>query len=399
MAIINEKAFYYVETYDDRNSTPPQPRIKYDSWPGVAVRNWDDRDYWYVEFVNGDAFYHYPIDVLAGPEIFSKIKSGEIMLCISHVHEAYHYVINDIYTDVVIKLGIDPRNILFLTNSADIKNEIDIVSQKYNLPKIRSEFISLFEVVAKKEIRINLQKFAQKTLDKPAYEKKFISLNGLWRPHRLELMCFLESLNLIDKGYVSFNACPTREIPSMDEMFDDLVMWNKQSEESLKLLYDNEAKIKKLSRILLDTESDMNWQGAVFTSADKKYYENTYFSIVTETLCRPEHSAQGHTLGRAISEKTFKPILHHHPFMILGVKGALSLLKELGYRTFSPYIDESYDNEDDTSKRAYMIAQEAKRLVSLEGSELNDFLAASREIVVYNFMQLISKDVFAYQIT
>jgi hypothetical protein len=212
-------------------------------------------------------------------------------------------------------------------------------------------------------------------------------------------MCFLESLNLIDKGYVSFNACPTREIPSMDEMFDDLVMWNKQSEESLKLLYDNEAKIKKLSRILLDTESDMNWQGAVFTSADKKYYENTYFSIVTETLCRPEHSAQGHTLGRAISEKTFKPILHHHPFMILGVKGALSLLKELGYRTFSPYIDESYDNEDDTSKRAYMIAQEAKRLVSLEGSELNDFLAASREIVVYNFMQLISKDVFAYQIT
>ena len=44
-----------------------------------------------------------------------------------------------------------------------------------------------------------------------------------------------------------------------------------------------------------------------------------------------------------LSEKTYKPISIGMPFMSLGNPGTLEYLRELGYATFSRWIDESYD--------------------------------------------------------
>ena len=44
-----------------------------------------------------------------------------------------------------------------------------------------------------------------------------------------------------------------------------------------------------------------------------------------------------------LSEKSFKPIACHHPFMVFGNKHSLQFLKDLGYKTFHPFIDETYD--------------------------------------------------------
>ena len=45
-----------------------------------------------------------------------------------------------------------------------------------------------------------------------------------------------------------------------------------------------------------------------------------------------------------ISEKTFKPIASRHPFIIFGNRGSLKALKEMGFRTFDDFWDESYDD-------------------------------------------------------
>lgn len=400
MTVLNQDEFYYLETHNNRNAPAPELKIRHGIWPGQAVRNWEDTNYWYVEFTNGDAFFHYPIEKLAGPNIYNNIKNGKITLCISNVHEAYHYVIDDIYRDVVIGSKIPPSNILYLTNSADIAEEIEIVSRKYNLPKIRSEFISLFEMVAQRQIQNREYQYAQDTLNKPVYDKKFISLNGLWRPHRLLLVSLLEAWNLRRHGYVSLNAC-TEHFPPMDQMFPEMLKWTSNCAEAQQLLMHNEALVRQLGRLYIDTDNNggNNWEGALYHSLDKSFYEDTYFSIVTETLCSPEFSQKGNILGRAISEKTFKPILHHQPFMILGVPGVLRLLRELGYKTFSPYIDESYDDEEDVGKRCYMIAKEVKKLCKLKGDELQEFLANCKAITEFNYNVLINKKVFSYPMT
>jgi hypothetical protein len=74
-----------------------------------------------------------------------------------------------------------------------------------------------------------------------------------------------------------------------------------------------------------------------------KWYNDTYFSIVTETLF--DNS------GIFITEKTFKPIAFYHPFVVVGQLGTLAHLKSIGFETYDNLFNESYDNELDHTKR------------------------------------------------
>ena len=93
-----------------------------------------------------------------------------------------------------------------------------------------------------------------------------------------------------------------------------------------------------------------------------------------------------------MTEKIFKAITCEHPFVLVTHPKTLPLLHELGYKTFSPYIDESYDNEKDDYKRLLMIVEEVKRLSNLDSNQLNEFLIGLKEIVEYNYNLLINKD-------
>ena len=48
---------------------------------------------------------------------------------------------------------------------------------------------------------------------------------------------------------------------------------------------------------------------------------------------------------------------------------SLKYLKGIGWQTFEPYIDESYDNETDDDKRMQMVINELKRLNSFTDEE------------------------------
>ena len=68
-----------------------------------------------------------------------------------------------------------------------------------------------------------------------------------------------------------------------------------------------------------------------------------FLNIVTETLFNTE--------SIFLSEKTYKPIYMCQPFIIFGNPHSLKKLKELGYKTFDKWWDESYDSEIDVNKR------------------------------------------------
>ena len=65
---------------------------------------------------------------------------------------------------------------------------------------------------------------------------------------------------------------------------------------------------------------------------------DSYITVIPETHFDDEQETI------FISEKTFKVIASHQPFMILGNKGSLKKLKDMGYKTFQGLIDESYDD-------------------------------------------------------
>jgi hypothetical protein len=96
--------------------------------------------------------------------------------------------------------------------------------------------------------------------------------------------------------------------------------------------------------------------------------------LVTETVA----TGRRHHL----TEKTFKPIALGIPFVIVGTQGSLQYLRSYGFKTFGHLWDESYDDEQDDSKRIEKIAQVLKQL---EHSDHQGIFESAREIIEHNW--------------
>lgn len=401
MSIINEKSFPVLFTWDwekyPENSGHCYMEIQ-DSTLIFYTEQWEDKDYYFVSFLHKDAFKVFDLTKIMGCDSYKKLREGNLTLILQNNHESYHTVVEGIYEDVILKHHVNPKNIILISQSRDIDREIEVVSKKYNKEKIQANWLRIFEHDA--SILINIENIEiPSTLEEKKYVKKFLSFNGMWRPHRSSLVAGLICENILDEGLISYNTVPEINV-SDRENFDFLLDYHKHNAGFLQKLVYNAKEIKEVNKILLDTTENRDIDLAKISNSPLSYYNMTYFSVVTETNYSKKTSSfhdsfSGNTgPGRLLSEKTFKPITFKHPFIIVGVPGTLQLLREIGYKTFHPIINESYDLESDDSKRVEMIINEIKRLCYLSPEELKYFLRSCKEICEYNFNVLKSKKSF-----
>jgi hypothetical protein len=199
-------------------------------------------------------------------------------------------------------------------------------------------------------------------------------------------------MNLLDKGFVSLGKADDNL--NWNNTFDIILQLLSEDQELYSLLSTNKTKITTLPKMYLDTTDlvsdrfsityeDINHESTI------QLYENSYFSIASETYFFEN-------IGRTFTEKTFKPILYKHPFILMSNPNSLVLLKELGYRTFHPFIDERYDNETNNVKRLKMILDEVNRLSNFSEDELFEFIDNVREITIHNHNLLINKPKFTH---
>ena len=113
-------------------------------------------------------------------------------------HEAFHGVVRTIYDIAVKRLEIPPSQIVLISESATINKEVENIASEYNLPKIRTEWMRVFERDTQVTPHIPFP-----TLEDKQYDKKFINLNRRWRLHRPVFVGLLKLNNILDKGYVS----------------------------------------------------------------------------------------------------------------------------------------------------------------------------------------------------
>ena len=74
------------------------------------------------------------------------------------------------------------------------------------------------------------------------------------------------------------------------------------------------------------------------------------------------------------SEKEAKPIVAKRPFIIVGTKDHLKSFRQLGFKTFSPVIDESYDDEPDLGRRMSKILDAMHKLSAIDPREVYEKL-------------------------
>lgn len=87
------------------------------------------------------------------------------------------------------------------------------------------------------------------------------------------------------------------------------------------------------------------------------WYNHTFCSVVAETIVGNE---------MFVTEKTWKPIIHGHPFMVLGPDRILEFLQDHGFYVFENLFDISYDKEKNITKKCQIIKSNLEKIKHLE---------------------------------
>jgi hypothetical protein len=192
-------------------------------------------------------------------------------------------------------------------------------------------------------------------------EKKFLSFNKTTdKQHRASLL-HEYLINDYSDSYFSFiNKLQfLGDIPNVGNIRDNYDFYN-----------------SKLP-IELDTQNTTNKTGfGVGHTFKKELFLNSCIHIVTET------SFVNNELF--LSEKGLKPVIMYQPFIVFGPVGYLKRLKTYGFKTFSDFWDESYDDIEDYRKRLDVLIKLVNGLNKKSIEELNELYKKTKNICIYN---------------
>jgi hypothetical protein len=84
-------------------------------------------------------------------------------------------------------------------------------------------------------------------------------------------------------------------------------------------------------------------------------------------------------------------MLHGQIFLLAGAPGFLKQLQEYGFKTFSPYIDETYDSIDDPVERGIALVGTLKGIIELSEEDFATLLVNCQEAIQHNRQLLTDK--------
>lgn len=305
-------------------------------------------------------------------EIENAIALGKTTIILSNSSERLSINIRKMqrianhFTDNAVKFVV-------LTGSIDGKEVYDLMFRQFGWKKkMEIKYVPMFELSSSKQLnRLPITEYNVKTK-----QKLFLSFNRQAKLHRWNLLYSILMHDLIDKSFFSFEGV------NIHEVFNDL---NYDENDYHPIIVDNI--IEKLP-IRLNIH-DLRKNPTDIIIDDLHYFNESYFSVVTETIfyvpIKYEYSY------KFFSEKIFKPISCKHPFILMAWPFALSELKKLGYKTFSPYINEEYDNIIDDKERFNNIIQELLRLSTLTDDEWLIWQKNVKDVVEHNYEILKTK--------
>lgn len=105
-------------------------------------------------------------------------------------------------------------------------------------------------------------------------------------------------------------------------------------------------------------------------------WNTSFLHIVNETIWQDKIH---------FTEKIFKPIVMHQPFLVVQAPGSLKYLQSYGFKTFGDWWDESYDDIQDPTQRLQAIAKIINDIGSKDISELEKLRMEMAGVLEHNF--------------
>jgi hypothetical protein len=106
--------------------------------------------------------------------------------------------------------------------------------------------------------------------------------------------------------------------------------------------------------------------------------KNSFLNVVVEAYY--EHLSLDRPF---ITEKTWRNVYWDKPFILIGQKNSLIKFRSFGYKTFYPYIDETYDITSD-EKRLFRALSELERIVKLSDDKKLELLNSLKPVFKHN---------------
>jgi hypothetical protein len=366
----------------------------YDMYPSYSITEEDDRPFiipytlmWRVDFATYFCgrtglleFAHVPWHLIR----LVRNKNGYIL--IDHGVEAHmsHPQIIGLHSYFGTIHGIPLHKIIYLTGAVNAKEIYNDYCEEQGIPDEPNHRLTIIPYASSAYIfRSNLVN----PEDEPAYdtevvpEKLFLMWNRRYRVHRLETVMHLENLGLIERSYVSFSK-ENIERPVYTFLNEAT---HQRIVERYGLSPDVLERFNNKLPLVLDGEDQIQQMCGDDGNLSRPYYQNSLVSIVTETNFKD--------MEVTLTEKSFKPFKEKHPFILVAGAGALQFLRDIGFKTFSEFWPEDYDQSGGPEDRIKRIVEVIKVIASWTPEQIIDFRRRVKPILEHNFNIIKNLDV------
>jgi hypothetical protein len=311
-------------------------------------------------------------------EINTAISNGYKTIIFDNLYEALYFEIIKKLHRIVSIVNNSNITYFYYCSAQNANDAYQIYCEKNNIPKLLTMLpVSVFEYTTN-----NYLQHFYRTTNHPVIEYKqgiksklFCCFNKTIRDHRTRIFYNIMKHELLRKTYSSFQygkevVSRLRHASKFDDMFK---------------VFKRHYGIFPLTLNMTDDRQNP----VDVREGDLVYHANSYFSLVTETLFYKNELDAGESIF--LTEKTFRPIMHKHPFILVSTAHSLTYLKKLGYKSFSPYINEHYDTIEDDEERMNAVWAEVERLCAFTDAEWLEWQKGIVDIVNYNYDVLTNK--------
>lgn len=230
----------------------------------------------------------------------------------------------------------------------------------------------LFELLYSEHIQNNGTRLTEKT----KLSKKFLLPIRNAKPFRMFLYLWARDNNILDNSYYSWT---TENVYHSASMPATTTLWNIDFEENKEFL---------TTSVSLDPE-DLREYTLKQWFLRPNLVESSFMQIVCETSFVESLEKKNPTIF--LTEKTYKPIFYKQPFILVSEPFSLRYLRSMGYKTFSSFIDESYDFIIDPQQRMKHITNEILKINNMSLEQLEDIRVQIQDIVEHNYNVFMSR--------
>ena len=347
------------------------PRIKISHYKDLLSS--ESQWFYVINYQNPETALSY-LDAQSFPKgVLDSLIHGRCVLLLNNYSESY-FEDEDLkfayrlLENLISNIGIPSHKIKWITNCLTGEELFASYCERESLTHPGCDHVQFIEFLIPCQEHWNL-------LNVP--KQRFMLMQKLPRPHRMVLAVYMFK-NQID-AHMSFHK---------DHETYDILLWAISKYPNLGL---RESDIEDFCATLPRKIDNVS------LTENKRVHLNAYAN--TEMLLAMERTGI-HIIGETrfeepgifFSEKTMKAIMNKKPFILVGQPGSCKKLKEIGFDTFNPHIDESYDSIPDYQNRMLAITQEISRLNNLSDSEFYGRVSQMNHICEHNFNHIKNFD-------